>query len=318
MTMGVLHAYVPSQGDAWQYTLDSIGDYIEHVVTSGWVELPVALNRNGNLAALSEEELPQEAYETIGAYLQTAQLLGQRTAELHFVLSSGMSSAFLPIPFTQLYQRSLYQSMRSMANQTMQLLRKRLPSLDEDVREEARAVLNCQQEILATFRLITGRKLTGMRTRTHGDYHLGQVLHTGKDFIIIDFEGEPERALSERRIKRSPLRDVSGMLRSFQYAAHAALLAQLDRGIVRREDLPMIQTWVDAWHRWVSVAFLQGYRQTAEGAVFMPKSTEEFQILLRVYSLEKAVYEVGYELNNRPSWVRVPLKGIAYLLDVDA
>jgi maltose alpha-D-glucosyltransferase/alpha-amylase len=153
--------------------------------------------------------------------------------------------------------------------------------------------------------------MSAVKTRYHGDYHLGQVLRTGRDFLIIDFEGEPARALSERRLKRSPLRDVAGMVRSFHYAAHSALHAA---GALRPEDVGRLGAWAEGWYAAVAGVFLESYRQAAAGAVFVPGERAEFEVLLRCFLLDKAVYELGYELNNRPDWVFLPLAGIEKIL----
>jgi len=148
--------------------------------------------------------------------------------------------------------------------------------------------------------------------RIHGDYHLGQVLFTGNDFIIIDFEGEPARSISERRLKKSPLADVAGMLRSFHYAAYSATFKQ----IFRPEDMRILQPWADFWYSYVGSVFLNAYLRTADGAPFLPQDGDEFEFLLKDFILEKAVYEIGYEINNRPNWLIIPLKGINQLLDI--
>ena len=153
-----------------------------------------------------------------------------------------------------------------------------------------------------------------MVTRIHGDYHLGQVLFTGSDFVIIDFEGEPARPLEERRKKRSPLQDVAGMLRSFHYAAYAPLLQKEGSKDRRRKNCKLLGAWAQYWQKWVSAAFLKTYLEVSGNAIFIPKGREELALLLDVYLLDKAVYELGYELNNRPSWVRIPLDGISQLL----
>jgi maltose alpha-D-glucosyltransferase/alpha-amylase len=150
-----------------------------------------------------------------------------------------------------------------------------------------------------------------MATRIHGDYHLGQVLFTGSDFVIIDFEGEPARPLAERRRKRSPLQDVAGMLRSFHYAAYAPLLQE---GNAEGSSHEAPRRWAQYWQKWVSATFLRTYLEVSGDAIFIPKGREELALLLDVHLLDKAVYELGYELNNRPSWVRIPLDGISQLL----
>jgi len=158
------------------------------------------------------------------------------------------------------------------------------------------------------------RKIAAVRLRCHGDFHLGQVLFTGKDFVIVDFEGEPARTLGERRIKRSPLRDVAGMLRSFDYAAIVGLRTNGHRP----DDVIALAPWTRLWNLWVSVAFLRRYLQIAGRGSFLAKSREDLKTLLDILALDKAVYELNYELNNRPDWVDVPLRGILELLNNDS
>ena len=158
----------------------------------------------------------------------------------------------------------------------------------------------------ARFDALLDQPIHALRSRIHGDYHLGQVLYTGQDFMIIDFEGEPARPLSERQMKRSPLQDVAGMLRSFHYAAYAAYFSQAQDAA----SMPELEPWARFWHLWVSVTYLKAYMEVVRGAAFLPSSPDEVKLLLDVYLIEKAVYELGYELNNRPSWVTIPLQGI--------
>ncbi len=151
----------------------------------------------------------------------------------------------------------------------------------------------------------------GQQIRCHGDYHLGQTLYTGNDFIILDFEGEPARTLAERRSKRSPLKDVAGMLRSFDYAVHVAL-RELDAKITNRD---VYLAWGRTWHTWICAAFLQAYLSSAQAGSFLPSARAELESQLDFFLLEKAVYELKYELNNRPDWVGIPLSAILQLVD---
>jgi maltose alpha-D-glucosyltransferase/alpha-amylase len=245
-------------------------------------------------------------------------LLGRRTAELHLALSSVADDpAFAPEPFSSLYQRSLYQSMRNQAVAGFQLLRDRLERLPEEVAEEARTLAGLEPTVLQAFGAVLGKKISATRIRCHGDYHLGQVLYTGKDFVIIDFEGEPARPLSERRLKRSPLRDVAGMLRSFDYAAHTVLFGAPESGVIRPEDVPKLESWARFWQLWVSSAFLRAYLHAAADAPFIPRARGELEVLLQVLLLEKSIYELGYELNNRPDWIKVPIRGILRLVGAE-
>jgi len=207
-------------------------------------------------------------------------------------------------------QRSVYQNMRASLRRAFALLEKKLPTLPEAFRDEAAQVLSSGKQINAQEKRILDRRSNATKIRIHGDYHLGQVLYTGKDFIILDFEGEPARALAERKLKRSALRDVAGMMRSFQYAAYSALW----QPAMRVEDVPFLERWADLWYRQMSSVFLQSYLEATDGAPFIPPDEGDFQILLEAYLLDKAVYEVGYELNNRPSWVVIPIRGIKHIL----
>jgi maltose alpha-D-glucosyltransferase/alpha-amylase len=245
-----------------------------------------------------------------------ARLLGQRTGELHVALAQdGDNPDFAPEPFTDFYRRGLYQGMLTQVAQTLQRLRQQLKHLPDAIQDVAQGVLDAQTEVRRHFQALRDCRMTAKRIRCHGDYHLGQVLYTGKDFIIIDFEGEPARPLSVRRLKRSPLWDVAGMLRSFHYAAYAALLDQTAG--VRPEDLPCLEPWAQSWTAWVSAAFLQAYLAVTAQTGLQPQDPDELQILLHAYVLEKALYELDYELNHRPDWVRIPLQGIMSILALE-
>ncbi len=310
LNIAILHEYIPNQGDAWHYTLESLSSFFVRVLT---------LNNETALKILNEYQtsdfgyniLPSEIAELIGAYLTSAQLLGQRTAELHKVLASTQNPEFAPEPFSTLYQRSLYQSMRSLSRQVFQLLRHRLTDMSDDMKILTQRILDWESKIIERFQAVTKKKISAMRIRCHNDYHLGQVLYTGKDFVIIDFEGEPARPLTERRIKRSALRDVAGMIRSFHYAAYSALLQHHK---IRSEDIPRLEPWLALWYKYVSVNFIRSYLDLAKEAPFLPKDKEEFDLLFESLLLEKAIYELGYELNYRPDWVVIPMRGIEYVM----
>ncbi len=314
-TLAILHGYVHNEGDAWQYTLDSLGRYFEHVLAHPGTAAP--LPQGNSLLDIADESLPQIVEETIGPYLVSAHLLGQRTAELHLTLASALDDEdFVPEPFSITYQRSLYHGLRGFAIQVMQLLRQRLRFLPEDAKADAQRVLALEDAIIERYQNLLKRKIPSMRIRCHGDYHLGQVLYTGKDFVIIDFEGEPARNLGERRIKRSPLRDVAGMIRSFHYAAHVSLRGQA-RTVLSPEDLPMLEEWTQAWYLWSSATFLKSYLELMADTPILPQNPEGMKVILDAYLLDKAIYEVNYEINNRPDWAVLPLKGILQVLESD-
>jgi maltose alpha-D-glucosyltransferase / alpha-amylase len=308
MQVAILQAFVPNQGDAWNYTLDALSRFYENALAGA---VPTPIDRQP--LDLIFEQPPAQTRDLIGAYLESARLLGERTAEMHTVLANADGPDFAPEPFTDHYRQGLYHAMIGQATRALQLLRQSLPRLTEGAAQDARMVLEREQAIQSAFRPLRDVRLRSVRIRNHGDYHLGQVLYTGKDFLIIDFEGEPARPLSERRLKRSPLRDVAGMIRSFQYAAYAALYGQIAGVTPRLEMIHVLEQCAAYWTTWVSAAFLQGYIRNAERGGFLPSSTDTRE-LLQIFLLEKALYEVGYELNNRPDWVRIPLNGILKLL----
>ncbi len=318
-TLAILQGFVTNEGDAWKYTLDVSSHYFERALTEyADVEIPSVVVSTRSLLDMSEQEAPPLAHEMIGAYLEAARLLGQRTAEMHLILASDTRNPnFAPEPFTSLYQRSVYQSMRSLSTRVLQVLRKALPDLPESTQEDAQKVVDSESDILQRFGALLDHKILATRIRCHGDYHLGQVLYTGKDFAIIDFEGEPARPLSERRIKRSPMRDVAGMLRSFHYASFAALSQQASGVSLRTEDSAILAPWASYWYFYTSTVFLKAYREQAGTASFIPHERHEFEVLLNVFLLDKSIYELGYELNNRPNWVHIPLQGILQLLASD-
>jgi maltose alpha-D-glucosyltransferase/alpha-amylase len=262
------------------------------------------------MVELNSADPPQLAQDLIGGFLSWVELLGRRIGELHVALATtDGGAAFSPEPFSRLYQRSLYQSMRSQARTTVDLLRAQYRNLGDEARAQADRFLHCERSLYAKFGQLTRGLFDAKRIRCHGDLHLGQVLFTGKDFVIIDFEGEPERPVSERRIKASPLRDVAGMLRSFHYAAHAAIRGHSSSLITQHASVPAEQ-WADYWSAWVSAVFLRTYLAEAKAGGFLPQERDQLDSLLRAYLLEKSLYELRYELNNRPDWVNIPLQGI--------
>jgi maltose alpha-D-glucosyltransferase/alpha-amylase len=320
-TLAVLHRFVPNEGDAWTFTLDELGRFCERMLTEPPVRgrpLPAALPSPLELAS---SEIPETVYDVVGAYLDAANLLGRRTGEMHVALSSITEDrGFAPEEFTSLYQRSLYQSIRNALRKGLDAARKAGRRVeDDDIRQRITDLASREQDVLERLTTLSETRIDAVRTRIHGDYHLGQVLWSGRDFVLIDFEGEPARPLGERRLKRSPLRDVAGMLRSFHYATSSALVDQVERGAVTpgSDAYEELAGWLTYWNRWVGASFLRGYQDATAEAGIIPADPEHVRILLDAFLLEKAIYELGYELNNRPQWVDIPLAGIADVLQLD-
>jgi maltose alpha-D-glucosyltransferase/alpha-amylase len=297
VTLAILQALVPNQGAGWEHTLGEVRHYFERAAGRGQGADSVA---------------PPAAREMIGGYLQPAATLGRRTAELHRALAADTTDpAFAPEPLAAADLEALREEIRSRGLQALAVLRDNRERLPPDVAPGVRQLLQEGPGVLE--HLETGPAgASGQKIRCHGDYHLGQVLWADNDFIILDFEGEPLRSVAERRAKQSPLKDVAGMLRSFHYAAYAGLFALAWDD---PESFARLEPWAELWQRWVAEAFLHAYRTTAGGAAFLPAEADRFAALLDAFMLDKAFYELLYELNNRPDWVRIPLRGILGLID---
>ena len=302
-TIAMLQAFVPNEGDAWSFTLDAIQSSFEEGLVAGGDDAAEGSTSPGGT---------ERSSGVLGTYAEVARLLGQRTAELHLALASAPDDpAFAPEPFTRLYQRSLLQSLTSQVRRAFRRLRRMGTDLPDVV-----GLIDREGEILARIDELLAAPIGGVRIRHHGDYHLGQVLWTGRDVVIIDFEGEPARPLSERRIKRSALRDVAGILRSFDYAAETALRSPAAASIA--EHLPdRVEPWSQRWANEASAGFLASYLETARAGALevLPPTDEETERLLAALLLEKAVYELAYELDHRPTWLATPARGLTQLLD---
>jgi maltose alpha-D-glucosyltransferase/alpha-amylase len=305
-TMVMAYRYVPNEGDAWSHFLDLHGFFLNHWLSSDVREHPPAAPPR-----LRRGSGPVEADPGLLIAGPDLVQLGRRTAELHLALAQGDSDAFRPERFNAFSQRSLYQGLRTQVRTTMTMLRRHVSSLHPNTRELADAVLSHQSTLLSSIESLKVGKLDAVRTRMHGDLHLGQVLYTGRDFVIIDFEGEPARPVSERRIKQSPLRDVAGMLRSFDYVARTSLEIRRERGLMSEVDAALNESWASWWTKAATAAYLGGYMDTPGIADLLPSDLDTTERLLDVFILEKALYELRYELDNRPAWVWLPLSVLA-------
>jgi len=306
-TLATVQELVANEGVAWASALASIDRYFERVLQERETLPPQPPMPLGTLLQQAAQEPPAPMPELLGGFIGRARMLAKRTADMHLMLASEPADqAFAPQPFTGFYQQSLYQGAHKMWVRTVETLRKKLPTFPEALRGMVRAICDDEARIDARLRDITARKLDLERIRVHGDLHLGQVLDTGSDFVIIDFEGEPGRKLYERRYKRCPLVDVAGMMRSFHYASESALRS----GRLRAEDAAALLPWAQAWTAWVRAAFVGEYLKSIGAARFVPADDREKERMLAFYQLEKCIYEIRYELNNRPDWVEIPLQGL--------
>lgn len=336
ITVGLLQGFVPNQGNARAHALRLLAGYFDALAaTPEAVAPPTEFSvaalleasdrrpgtkdqgpRTDDLAfgespsplapGQADNERPASSDRLFGPALELAELLGRRTAELHRELAAGTAPDLAPEPLTGADLAAIADGIAALSARTFAGLRALLPGLPAEVRGEAERAAAKEPALLARVRAITGAGIGALRTRTHGDYHLEQVLFTGADYLIIDFEGEPVLPMRERRTKRSPLRDVAGMLRSYQYAAYGALFSRpADPGSAAR-----LRGWADYWTFWVSAAFLRGYLRASAGAAYLPPDRRDLAALLEVFVIEKVIYEITYEMNNRPSWLIIPLSGM--------
>jgi maltose alpha-D-glucosyltransferase / alpha-amylase len=311
ITLAVVQGFVPNEGDAWSAMLDSLLHNLEEAFARHGPDEP-PLPSSASLLDLAESEPPELAYSIAGGHLEQARLLGTRTAELHLALASDHRHAdFSPEPLTALDRRAMFHTARVLTTRTMRTVRGRARSVPN-----VAAVVEREAEIVGRLRTITETEIRATRIRCHGDLHLGQVLWTGKDFVIIDFEGEPALSLSQRRLKRPALVDVAGMIRSFHYLSRTA--SRQVQEVTSQGDPSTFEPWASLWYRWVTAVFLHSYLETAGSASFVPAERDQLEALLEVLLLEKAVYELGYEANHRPDWVEVPAAGILELLESGA
>ena len=309
-TLAVVQAAIKHQGSGWEFTIDELRRYYERV--SARVKRSDSPDGRERLETRERQEAedrqaPPPFFAALQHwYLSSATMLGRRTAELHLTLAHAPGDGFAPEPLDRPALRTVADDMREHAVSSLTMLEQRLQTLNDASRPHAEAVLASRDALLKRFDDLRPLEGGGWRIRVHGDYHLGQVLRTEEDFVILDFEGEPARSIAERRAKQSPLKDVAGMVRSFSYAAYAALFAFT---VHAPDEYGPLERWADAWQHWVQHSFLTAYRATLAGSTLVPPDAA-FSALLRAFVLDKAFYELGYELNHRPDWVRIPLTGI--------
>lgn len=330
-TLAMLSSYRPNRGDAWTCLLAELDAACDHVLaeidrvgvwTPEKYRKPVSEDLLSLLLKLAMGDGPEElsgsapdgerSIAAAGSYTARMELLGQRTAELHLALAKSQHPFFAPEPIDLNWQRTVAEQCSRQVREALALLRQRLSELPTSVAVLADRLLQHEERLGTRAPELGQRPLQGQRIRIHGDYHLGQVLCTEDDFVILDFEGEPARPLAERRAKHCPLRDLAGMIRSFHYAMASTWQRRATNlSAVQRER---IGYWLREWYIGTSANFLRGYLQTPHIPSLLPTRTADVHLLLSVFLLEKAAYELAYELNHRPDWVEIPLQGLLELV----
>lgn len=300
--VGVIAEFKPNSGNGRAYTLEQLRDYFRQVEQVQ--------------AGLSGQERKRQAAEFARPYAAAARRLGQITGEMHNALASrGDVLAFAPEPITEEDVKGWQGQIAGLIEQVTNSIKTQGDRQPAGLRDQLQKVVDHKGEYLKLIGQLTALSETGVcKIRYHGDYHLEQVLKTGDDFIILDFEGEPLRSLAERRAKQCPLKDIAGMLRSFDYAAYSGLFEAQAR-LAERLSFEELEGWTVAWEQVARPAFLEGYFEvTGQEACFLPRSQAVLEQAISVFELEKAFYELNYEFNNRPTWVPIPVNGLLRII----
>jgi maltose alpha-D-glucosyltransferase/alpha-amylase len=311
IALGMLQVLIENHGDGYGFMLSSVDNYIESVLSAKKETLDSLPSLGSITDPVEYEDLPDELQILLGANAsEQARKIGIRTAEMHLALASGSNlKDFSPEEFTLHYQRSLYSSMQSLVRSTFQ--NKSIDHVPENVQEELKDFLERKPDVLNKFKRIYEKKLDVLKIRIHGNLHLGQVLLTGKDVVINDFGGNPERTFSERRLKRSPLRDVASMIGSLRYVAYEGFLktTHLVDG-----NIDQLLPYGKLWAHYMVGFFLKAYLDTIEGSSFIPADKKELKLMLDTYLLEKAIIDLNYERKNNPAQMEVTLKIIKSII----
>jgi maltose alpha-D-glucosyltransferase/alpha-amylase len=340
-SLGIAHEFLTNDGDAFTLALAEARAYLGRPAPDRATPPPV-VPAGGDMEALVARALSSSAdpapsrsgcpgaddaddADDAGSFVTRAAILGRRTAELHLALGRAdqQDPDFGPRPLLAREREALSNRVESMLDQQLGALSAASPRLSPRARHLAAHLRTpaCRSSISSQLARFREREMDVVLTRTHGDLHLGQVLVRGDDFVIIDFEGEPSRPLPERRARASPLRDVMGMVRSFDYVPEVLMRdASFMRDAVGAEaDRRQLESWAECWKFQVTTSYLRGYlAAVSQGhAAFVPAGPGDLALLLTFYLLEKAIYEIAYELNNRPDWVEIPLRGLAAIVTAE-
>ncbi len=311
IALGMMQDLIENHGNGRSFMQERINNYIERILARNRADLPTKLA--GTLAnPLAFDDLPENLKVLLGnTAAEEARLLGIRTGQLHTALADSDHPDFRPESFSLHYQRSLFAGMQSLVREGYQQIEHHLHQLPEAARKELDTIAGHKDAVLDVLKRIYTHKLEATKIRIHGNYHLGQILLTGKDLAIEDFVGDPARSYSERRLKRSPLRDVASMIRSFYYIAYEGIQATRQ---VQEEDISGLLPFARLWAKGMSGFFLRAYLDTVAGCSFIPADETDRTMMLETYMLERALADLNNELANRPEFVTVPARIIHRLV----
>lgn len=306
MLLIMLQQMVPNHGDAWKLMITEVNNYLSRALETGYHDRPLPIKPH--LLSISWEKTPEELRNILGENIfKKAILLGKRTGEFHLALAELTENEdFTPEEIDGEFQKNLYNELILLLKTKFSLLERNLNRVPESLREGAAEMIKDEVKVENFFKKLLVKDFDGQRIRIHGDYHLGQVLVSENDMYLLDFEGEPDKPHHERRYKYPPLKDVAGMMRSFRYAAYAVVFGSYEEGHPDRDKMIAI---ADLWYHFVSRYFLGAYLDTVKGKNLIPDD-DSVNELLQVYSFQKAIYELGYEINNRPDWALIPLQSL--------
>ena len=314
--LGNMEEMVARHGNGKEYVLERVSNYIERILARDKDQLDQATNleRDTLINPVAFLDLPDETQELLGRRAaEQARLLGMRIGEMHLALASDAVNAdFSPEAFSLHYQRSLFSGMQSLVRESYQSHQRNISRLDADVQDDVKQLFSRKEEVLSTLRRIYTKKLDSTKIRIHGDLQLEKILLTGRDIAIQDFGGDPNRSYSERRLKRSPLRDVATMIRSFYYAAYEGFV---NNNQVSAEETAKLLPYADFWAHHLSGFFVKAYLDTVQNSPIIPTDAVERQMMLDTFLLEKAIADLSYELTYRPNLVRVPVQLIKSVMD---
>ncbi len=311
VVVGLMQNKINNVGDAWNTMLEKVAGYYERVIAQKVNRKPQLMRKD----RLYFMDMPVDMRNLIGrnTYQRVVQL-AQRTAEMHLALAQESDDpAFKPHPFDSIQQQEISKNHIELMNDKLADLANRIPEFSPQIALEAQMVLSYRDIIIHSLQTFANTAVEATQIRVHGDYHLGQVLDNGKDFYIIDFEGEPMRSMEARRVKSTPFKDVAGMIRSFHYAAYGQLY--LNAHQYEPQQINILEQWAAYWFHYISQFYLTAYLDRVEHQSFVPKDKKSLALLIRTFVLEKAIYELGYEMNARPDWLRIPLRGVLHEIE---
>jgi maltose alpha-D-glucosyltransferase/alpha-amylase len=309
--LAIVQSFVPNVGTAWEHTTQELARYYDRVLARPASEAPPPPPPAGSPLALIAVEPPLGVAEMIGSYRDTAVQLGRRVAELHLALASNEAPDFAPEPYSVLLLRSKYQGMRTLTGRVLRLLRERLSALPKPARADAERLLAREPDVLRWFEPLLKVKIDATRIRIHGNLHLGHVLYTGKTFVMTDFDGMKEMSLAERRRKRTPLVDVTSLVRSFDFAALKVLC---DPARVREADFAEATPWAHHWATWVSAAYLRAYLEVVSGSPIVPSDRAHVAVLFDAFAMQRELHRLRELLEDHSEAVSVSLLGLLRML----